>query len=335
MMWHSSVDIGRHLRSGRTALGGASTALLMAVVAVLLLPFAAGVAAGQQRVMLDEAAIIVNNRIMTRREVAAIRELQIKELQARYKGDDLARQMKLLNASLTETLINNLVVESRADELGITVGDKEIDQRMETIVRRDPSVMDIYTEAQMKDYIYKDALRRQVLQREVNSRVRVDDEDIVRACRDETREGREVDVGHILIRGHDAAALAKIQDIRKQLMSGADFELTATTYSEDPSAATNHGRLGFISRGQFVKEFEDAAFSQPVGQVSQPVQTQFGYHLIKVFGERAKAGVNCDALDETNRNRIYNRLYNIAVEKRTNEFMEQARKKADIVVNLQ
>ena len=293
----------------------------------------AGVTAhAQQRVVLDEAAIIVNNKIMTRRELAAVREIQMKEVQARYKGEELAQQLKTLNANLMTQMVDNLLIEARAEELNITVSDKEIDQRMESIVRRDSSVLDIYTEAQLKDYIFKDSLRRQVVMREVNSRIRVDDDEIKRACREETRDNREVDVGHILIRGHDAAALEKIRAIQKQLASGADFETTATASSEDPSAATNHGRLGFVARGQFVKEFEDKAFSLGIGKVSDPVETQFGYHLIKVFGERAKAGVNCDALDEANRTRLYNRLYTVATEKRMQEFMAQLKKRADITV---
>jgi foldase protein PrsA len=291
--------------------------------------------AAQQRVMLDEAAIIVNNRIMTRREVASVRELQLKDLQQRFKGKDLERETQALSERLPNQLVDNLLIEARAEELAITVSDKEIDQRMESIVRRDPSVMDIYTEAQLKDYIYKDSLRRTVVQREVGARVRVEDDEIKRACRQETRDNREVDVGHILIRDHDAKSADRLRAIRKQLVDGADFEQLAQTYSQDPSVTTNHGRLGYVSRGQFVKEFEDKAFSLQPGQVSDPVETQFGWHLIKVFGERTKANINCDALDDANRQRIYNRLYSQATDKRLQEYMADLRKRADIVVNMQ
>jgi parvulin-like peptidyl-prolyl isomerase len=305
------------------------------MAALLSAGLTAAGAQAQQRITLDETAIVVNNKVLTRREVAAVRELQTKEAQARFKGDELAKQLKTLGDNLVNQLVENLLIEARAEELGIAVSDKEIDQRMESIVRRDPAVMDIYTEAQLKDYIYKDILRRQVLQREVNARVRVDDEEIKRACLGETRDSREVDVGHILLRGHDSATLEKLRGIRKQLADGADFALTATAFSEDPSAAANHGRLGFVSRGQFVKEFEDKAFSLAPGQISDPVETQFGYHLIAVFGERQKAGVDCERLDEANRLRIYNRLYAESTEKRMREFLAQMKKRADIVVSLQ
>lgn len=300
---------------------------MLAVLAAFSLP-----ADAQQRVTLDEAAITVNNKVMTRREVAALRELQIKEVAARYKGDELQQAIKAINDNLVNQLVESLLIEARAEEAGITVSDKEIDQRMETIVRRDPAVMDIYSEEQLKNFIYKDSLRRQVLLRDVNSRVRVDDEEIKRACRAETHDNREVDIGHILIRGHEVPSLEEIRKIQGMLLAGADFEQTAAQYSQDPSAATNHGRLGFISRGQFVKEFEDKAFSQPVGPVSEPVSTQFGYHLIKVFGERTRQGVNCEAMDEANRTRIFNRLFQQASEKRMQDFLAQLKKHADIVV---
>jgi foldase protein PrsA len=327
----------RHLPSPcRSPGAGARCAWIgTAICAALLLPPLSARAQPQGLVSIDEAVIIVNNKIMTRREFSVARELQLKELQARFKGDEFAQAVKRLDANMIDQMVDNLLIEARADEVGISVSDKEIDQRLDSIVRRDTAVLDNYSEEQLKDYIYKDALRRQVIQREVNSRVRVEDDEVKRACRAEAREDREVDVGHILVRGHDEAALQKIRAIQRLLAEGADFEQTAAAKSEDPSAATNRGRLGFISRGQFVKEFEEKAFSMTPGQVSEPVATQYGYHLIKVFGERAKQGVNCEALDDANRQRIFNRLFTQASEKRMQDFLADLKKRADIVVRIQ
>jgi parvulin-like peptidyl-prolyl isomerase len=77
-------------------------------------------------------------------------------------------------------------------------------------------------------------------------------------------------------------ALARITEIKKQLDAGADFSTLAKQYSEDTSTRDQGGELGWFGRGQMVKEFEDAAFALQPGQVSDPVKTQFGYHLIKV-----------------------------------------------------
>jgi parvulin-like peptidyl-prolyl isomerase len=99
----------------------------------------------------------------------------------------------------------------------------------------------------------------------------------------------EVHARHILIRVPEGASEAEIaqakkqlEDIKKELENGADFAELAKRYSQDPGSAPNGGDLGFFRRGQMVKEFEDAAFSLEPGQVSDPVRTQFGFHLIKV-----------------------------------------------------
>jgi parvulin-like peptidyl-prolyl isomerase len=306
--------------------------LALALLALALLPLTAGPARAQKRVTVDRAQIIVNNKIMTMREVAALKDLQRKELQARLKGEELQEALKSLDKTVTEKIVENLLLEIRAEELGISVNDKEIDQRVEAITRRDPGVTDVYTEEQLKDLVYKDVLRRQVMQREVGSRVRVEDADVKRACQAAAGDNRDVEVGHILVKGQDEAALAKARAIRQQLLGGADFEREAVAKSEDPSVSVNKGRLGFISRGQFVKEFEDQAFAMKPGELSEPVRTPFGWHIIRVFSERRRALTDCNNMDDSTRQRFFNDVYNQQSEQRMTEFLDQVRKKADIRV---
>ena len=73
--------------------------------------------------------------------------------------------------------------------------------------------------------------------------------------------------------------------IKKDIDNGGDFAYYAKTYSLCPSGQ-NGGDLGYFSRGQMVQPFEDAAFELPVGEVSEPVGTQFGWHLIKVTDKK-------------------------------------------------
>lgn len=83
------------------------------------------------------------------------------------------------------------------------------------------------------------------------------------------------------------AALALIKNIKQQLDNGADFAELAKKYSEDPSTKQNGGDLGYFERRQMVKEFDDAAFKLNVGQVSDIIKSQFGYHLIKLTDKTA------------------------------------------------
>lgn len=86
----------------------------------------------------------------------------------------------------------------------------------------------------------------------------------------------------------EAEALAKAQDLRKQILAGADFATLAKANSEDPGSAVKGGELGTFRHGQMVAPFDQAAFSIPVGEVSEPVRTQFGYHLIKITSRETK-----------------------------------------------
>ena len=90
----------------------------------------------------------------------------------------------------------------------------------------------------------------------------------------------EVRARHILLKTEQEA-----KDVIKQLKNGADFVELAKKSSDGPSAQTG-GDLGYFSRGQMVKPFEDAAFALKPGQISDPVQTEFGWHVIKVEDRR-------------------------------------------------
>ena len=111
------------------------------------------------------------------------------------------------------------------------------------------------------------------------------------------RMGQEVNASHVLIRvAPDAtpqdtlAAYTKVEKIRQQALAGTDFAQLARTQSEDPSAKENGGKLGYFTAMQMVYPFETAAYKTPVGQVSAPVRTRFGYHVIKINDKRTAQG---------------------------------------------
>lgn len=81
----------------------------------------------------------------------------------------------------------------------------------------------------------------------------------------------------------DAATLALANELRQRLLDGEDFATLAAEYSDDPGSAANGGDLGWFGKGQMVAPFEEAAFSLPVGEISEPIKTDFGYHIIEVL----------------------------------------------------
>jgi peptidyl-prolyl cis-trans isomerase C len=87
----------------------------------------------------------------------------------------------------------------------------------------------------------------------------------------------------------DAEALAKAQDLRKKLQGGADFGNLAIEESDDTGSGAKGGDLGTFHHQQMVPAFEQAAFALKVGELSEPVKTQFGYHIIKVVSHDNKS----------------------------------------------
>lgn len=111
------------------------------------------------------------------------------------------------------------------------------------------------------------------------------------------RSLKEIKASHILLMVDENAApedtlkaYNKMIDIRNRALKGDDFGSLAAEFSQDPSAKDNKGDLGFFSSFRMVYAFESAAFKTPVGKISNPIRTRFGYHIIKVVDSRDNRG---------------------------------------------
>jgi peptidyl-prolyl cis-trans isomerase D len=122
--------------------------------------------------------------------------------------------------------------------------------------------------------------------------IKVDDAALQSAYEAKKSQYTELDASHILFRAKTetefADATKKAEALRAKLVAGEDFGKAAAELSEDPTAKANKGRLGWFKVGSMVKPFEDGALALKVGEISQPVRTSFGIHLIKLEGRREK-----------------------------------------------
>ena len=160
---------------------------------------------------------------------------------------------------------------------------------------QNPAVQQIV--ALQTDQVLAGALARQIA-----GEIKPDDAAIHSYYDQHKSEFESVKASHILIRFKgsgaparpnqkelsDEEALAKAQDLRKKLVAGADFAATAKTESDDVGSGSKGGSLGAFGHGQMVPPFEQAAFSLPLNQISEPVKSQFGYHIIKVEERTSK-----------------------------------------------
>lgn len=101
---------------------------------------------------------------------------------------------------------------------------------------------------------------------------------------------------HILIEGNDPKAKSTLEDISKRLQAGEDFAALAKEFSQDPGSASEGGDLGFAGRDVYDPAFEEALYALQEGQVSAPVQTEFGWHLIKLLGVQSPEVPSFDSM---------------------------------------
>lgn len=139
-----------------------------------------------------------------------------------------------------------------------------------------------------------------------------------------SRQQEEINASHILIAlkpdalpDDTAKAYDEIMELRKRIIAGEDFSRMAAQYSNDPSAKSNGGNLGYFTALQMVYPFETAAYTTAVGDVSHPVRTKYGYHILKVSDRRpARQEIEVSHImlrtgREKDNNKIKNSIFNI------------------------
>jgi parvulin-like peptidyl-prolyl isomerase len=149
--------------------------------------------------------------------------------------------------------------------------------------------------------------------------------------------GERLRARHILIRvGPDAefkeksAARRKLEEIRKKILAGEDFDDMARKHSDDKASAERGGDLGVFGRGQMVPPFEKAAFSLSVGEVSSIVETDFGYHLIQVQEKRAASKLRFEDAEED----LKEYAFRVKAQETFEKFVEDLRKDASVKVHM-
>jgi len=138
---------------------------------------------------------------------------------------------------------------------------------------------------------------------------------------------RQTRIRHILIKPSeiltDAQARQRAADLRERIQNGEDFGALAREYSEDIGTATEGGDLGWTSPGQMVPEFENAADSTEIGTLSEPIKTQFGWHILEVTDRRDK-----DVTNEMRRAQIRDALHGRKYQEELDAWLRKIRDEA-------
>jgi peptidyl-prolyl cis-trans isomerase C len=189
------------------------------------------------------------------------------------------------------------------------------------------------------ELIANNFLAFQYLQKEVLSKVTVSDKE-AKAYYDKNTDlfktPEQVKARHILVQVAKEATeedkkklKEKAEDLLKKVQAGGDFAKLAEENSDDPGTKTKGGDLGFFSKGAMVPAFEQAAFALKPGEVSGVVESDFGYHIIKVDEKKAEVVEPYDTIKD----KVKQQALREKQEARVTEFVEKALKDAKVMIN--
>ena len=187
-------------------------------------------------------------------------------------------------SNILSQMIDAEIINQEAKKEKIQVTDEEIDAEMENYMAQYGGE-EMFESVLQQSGLTKDDLKGDIIQyvqieKLVDSRISVTDEEIneyFEENKEKLGQEEQVKASHILVEDEKTA-----KDLKKQLDDGADFAELAKEHSTDPGSAENGGELGFFGKGKMVKEFEDVAFAAKVDEISEPVKSEKGYHIIKV-----------------------------------------------------
>ncbi|OAS87078.1 MULTISPECIES: peptidylprolyl isomerase [Metabacillus] len=194
-----------------------------------------------------------------------------------------------------ETLITKNVIEQEVEKEKVSVSEKDIDAELQGLIEsyggEETFNQQLATSGLTMEDVEEDVKTNLQIEKLLESRIKITDEEM-KTYFDENKDSfaktKQVKASHILV-----ADEATAKEVKEKLDAGEDFAELAKEYSTDGSAESG-GDLGFFGEGSMVAEFEEAAFSLEVDEISEPVKTEHGYHIIKVTDKQDAAEANFD-----------------------------------------
>lgn len=286
--------------------------------------------------LLDPAAAVVNGQKITVDEIQA--DLERFEESPEFErlsqqGDSQALKRQVEQQILSQE-IRRAVLEPKAEELGIDITAEDVQQRMDEIKQDFPS-QGAFEEAlkeqgltldQLTELV-EDSLLEERLRTEVTEGTRPTEEELRAHYEENEEEFQETAAQHILVEDRDLA-----RRLATQLQNAPEgrledlFARLARQHSIDESNASDGGDLGYFKPGDFVPEFESAADELEIGEVSDPVRSEFGFHVIWVTDRRIAPFEDVvGSIEQT--------LGQGAADEAWDEYVREAYEEADVKVN--
>jgi peptidyl-prolyl cis-trans isomerase SurA len=316
----------------------------LACAALLALPFAVP---AQRLVLLDRIVAVVNKEAITLSELNEA--VAGAERQLRRQGIQLPER-EVLERQVLERLILDRAQLQRARELGLRVEDLQLDRAVQRIAEDNRMPLAEFRRALERDGVsfeaFRDDVRDQIVltrlrEREVDQSVQVSDTEVelfLEEMKQPGAAGAEYNLAHILVRVPDQASpealeksRAKAEGARREALAGADFARLAASYS-DAADALQGGALGWRAPERLPGLFAQAVAQMKPGEVSQPLRSPAGFHVLKLIERRGLAAQG-DALEQTRLRHILIRasetVSDAEAQRRIAELRERIAKGAD------
>jgi len=283
----------------------------------------------------------VNGVPITFRAVEA--EIDTIIAQTLYHRDVTPEKRETLKKEALERLIVKELEYEEAIKQGIKAGREEIQERVEEIKKKVPSEKEFrailkknnLTMKKYEELVGKELIIAKIYNAEVENEIRIGDDDMKTYYENNMgmyREPEKIRLRHIVIMFDPAKgeadkekARVKAEELLKRVKSGEDFAALASEFSEDSYKARG-GELGYLSRGMMEPEMEKAAFSLQVGEIMGPVETEYGFYIIKIEDKQPERQLAFDEVKE----RVKKEVERKKREERKAEWIDSLKAKAKI-----
>jgi len=294
----------------------------------------------------DNYIAIVNGKKIPRQSL----DQKMNFVKKRYEsqGQQLGeQQLTAMKNDIAQSMVEKELLYQKSKELGLKIDSEQVEGQLQQFKDQFPDEKQYaqqlatlgYTEDSLRSEIKENLAIQKLIEEEIASDISISDEALKSYYDSNSKEfesPERVKARHILIKsGEDAdpadkqEAKKKIQKIQKRMDEGEKFADLARESSDCPSSKKG-GDLGFFSQGQMVKPFEEAAFSLEPGEVSDIVETRFGYHLIQVDDKKPASKKSFDEVKQG----LKQRLKQKKIKKQVPEYVERLKENADIEMNL-
>ena len=261
---------------------------------------------------IDFSQIIVGDEVTTYLEVEETKQVAQNQIsRSNLNAQDKQKQLSQVEQTVVENLVQAMLLLNRAKQLKLTVNDQQIEQRMNQLSEKNPALLEQIQQQnedteEIREKIAQEILKEQVLVREVNASVQVTPADALELCLQESNFQKKLNLYQILLR---TTSLEKASNVRKQILlqvnQGQNFSDISKQFSDAPNVQKDGGLIPNLRQGQLLPALDQVAFTLQKNELSQPIQTQYGYHFLYVENIIKRTDAECEVLTKGTSNHYY------------------------------